>query len=349
MFHKNLKMIILAVACAFIVGAFGVPASSTAETTLIHSGWIPRQALEFDTILVNWAKEIEKNTNGRIKINMPAAPLGPTNEHFDMVEKGVCDIGLFAMVYKRNVVRLPQIVDIPFTAKSSEAASVALWRTHKKFFEAINEAKGVKILGYYAMPEITLESVKHPILSLDDLKGMKIGSVPGTNSDIVKALGATPMAAPGIKSFELLSKGTVDGCASAPLFAALALKHGRYVKHITLFPGGLQRIAFALLMRQGAWDDLTPEDKKLFENTLGEKWARQVGKKLDEIEKNVVIKEFSKLGVTFHKADDAFLAAAAERLTFIEKNWLEGAKSRGIDGPAALSYYKKTAAEVFSE
>jgi hypothetical protein len=47
-----------------------------------------------------------------------------------------------------------------------------------------------------------------------------------------------------------------------------------------------------------------------------------------------------KKGIKIIKAGSAFVSDMKQRLAFVESNWLAAAKERGIDGPAALAYFR---------
>ena len=47
-----------------------------------------------------WAKEVEKRTNGRVKVTMyPSGSLAPAGQIYDSVTKGIADIGYAAISY----------------------------------------------------------------------------------------------------------------------------------------------------------------------------------------------------------------------------------------------------------
>ena len=344
-FRFSYKFFFVIIACGVLIGAFGSVGKSSAATELIYNVWVPKMGPVYTTFIKQWVQEVEIESKGRIKITIPPASLGPTDRQYDLVMAGTADFALMGCVYKRNEWSLPTITDIPFTAPSSESATIALWRTYNKFFAPVNEFKGVKVLAFWAFPSIVFEGIKKPIRSISDLKGMKMGVTPGTLKLMMQELGAVPVTAPGIKGFEMISKGTVDGSLS-PLFAAQALKYDRYIKHITEVPGGLQRHAFVFFMNQDTWNKLSPEDKKVIENASGEKLGQRIGSVLDKHEQTAVKKQFKENGVTFYTADPAFIEAMKPRLKFVENDWLKAAKKRGIDGKAALDYYKNTASKI---
>lgn len=344
-FRSSYRFFFIAIVCALAAGVFLLPAQSIAQTKLVNNVWMPKIGPAYNAFYVKWVEEVEKESNGRIKIEIPSSSLGPPNLQYDLAVTGTADIALMASVYKRNEWSLLSIGEIPFITPTSEAASVALWRTYNKYLAKANEIKGVKILTIYTFGEIVFEFTKKPVYTIDDFKGIKIGCVPGNAKKTVQAVGATPVVAPGMKSFELISKGTVDANLG-PLFAAHALKHSRYLSHIMEVPGGMLRVAFVYFMNQDTWDKLSPQDKKIIEKASGEKQARRTSGTSDKFEMGTIKPMFQKDGVEFYKADKALIAEMTKRLASFEKEWLAMAKKKGIDGPAALEFYKKTAAEI---
>lgn len=345
MFKPSHKFFFITIVCALFAGIFLLPVRSMAQTKLINNVWMPKMGPAYVAFYEKWVEEVERESKGEIKIETPPASLGPPDLQYDLVMSGTADIALMASVYKRNEWGLLSIGEIPFTAPTSEAATVALWRTYNKYFAQANEIKGVKVLTIYTFGEVVFECIKKPILTIDDFKGMKIGCVPGAAKKTVQALGATPVVAPGMKSFELISKGTVD-THLGPLFAAHALKHNRYLSHIMEIPGGMLRVAFVLFMNQETWDKLTPQQKKIIEKASGEKQARRTSNTSDRFEKETIKPQFQKDNIKFYQANEALTTEMKKRLTSFEKEWLEMAQKKGVDGPAALEFYKKTAAEI---
>ena len=340
------KLLLVIVALALCVGAFAMPKQAISETKLTYNTWVPRMAPEYKTLVMDWIEEVERESNGRIKVMVPPASLGPPPRQYDLVTSGAADVAFMSTTYKRNEWRLQLMTEIPFTANSSEAATVALWRTYKKYFEKADEYKGVKLLSLWAITSPNIESLKKdPILSLKQMQGFKMRTEPGTLVDVLKNLNVPVVATGGLKAFEIVSKGAVDGNLF-PFFASFVLKLGSYIKNITVVPGGFYRNAFIMFMNREAYDNLSPEDQKVIDNASGEKLARGAAKVKDAFETNVVIPAFKKKGIGIYTADAAFIADLKKGMGFIEERWLETAKGRGVDGKAALEFYKKTAASI---
>ncbi len=65
-----------------------------AQTTLNVSTYAPYQHPLVSVALANWAKEVEKESGGKIKINILQTPLGQPQAHYDMAVNGIADITL---------------------------------------------------------------------------------------------------------------------------------------------------------------------------------------------------------------------------------------------------------------
>ncbi len=71
-----------------------------------------------------WAKEIEKRTDGRVKITMfYGGTLTPADKCYDGVVKGISDIGFSVFAYTRGKFPLTEVADLPIGMKSGLVAT----------------------------------------------------------------------------------------------------------------------------------------------------------------------------------------------------------------------------------
>ena len=173
-----------------------------------------------------WAKEIEKRTNGRVKITMfYSGTLTPADKCYDGVEKGISDIGFSVLAYTRGKFPLTEVSDLPLGIKSGLAATKLINEYYNKFKP--KEFDGTKVMYLHGHGPGLIHS-KKAVNKLEDLKGMKIRCT-GMASKIAGALGATPVAMPMGETYDSLSRGVVDG-SMAPQEALLGWKWGEVVK-----------------------------------------------------------------------------------------------------------------------
>ena len=74
--------------------------------------------------LSEWAKEIEKRTNGRVKITVfPGGTLTPADKCYQGVITGISDIGYSVLGYTRGRFPLAEVFDLPLGIKSGVMAT----------------------------------------------------------------------------------------------------------------------------------------------------------------------------------------------------------------------------------
>src|SRR5210317_2058356 len=83
--------------CVLVV-AFLLPAPATAQSTstmnIKFSTWHPPMSREVRTVWIPMLEELKKRSNGRITYTMYAGgALGKGPEHYDIVAKGLSDMG----------------------------------------------------------------------------------------------------------------------------------------------------------------------------------------------------------------------------------------------------------------
>ena len=181
---KNSTIISSALA---IISALSFLADSkpvNAETKLIFNNFAPARSSPARGFVFPFQKKLVAISGGEMSVTIPPASLAPPKRQWEMVSKGVADIAFSNTSFLRNRLKLPQISRIPFTTLSASSATMALMKTHKKYFAAANEYKGMKLIGLWAYPAYQFHSAKHDIQKVSDLKGMKLHVVPGPTKEI---------------------------------------------------------------------------------------------------------------------------------------------------------------------
>ncbi|HSD55267.1 MAG TPA: TRAP transporter substrate-binding protein [Burkholderiales bacterium] len=322
------------VTAALLVAAVQAWAQANA---LRFNWWIPPNHLTRTKIMDVWVKQVEAATQGRVKIEFTATSLGAPPRQFDLVRDGVADLAMGVHGYTPDRFVLPQVAELPFMSDSAEALSVALWRTHAKFFAARNEYEGVKLIGVMTHGPGSLWSPKAPIRSLADLKGLKVRAGGGLQNEIVAKLGAAVVSAPAPQTFEILSRGVAD----ATLFtndAVASFGLGKLLKFNTRVPGGLFNSTFFVVMNEAKWNALAPQDRAAIEALSGEAFARLGGKGWDDTDREVAATLAESQVV---QPDAKFMAELRDTLKGLDAQWVADAKSkRGVDGAAAMEFLR---------
>jgi TRAP-type C4-dicarboxylate transport system substrate-binding protein len=176
-----------------------------------------------------WAKEIEKRTNGRVKITIyPGGTLTAAPQCYEGVVNGISDIGMSCFAYTRGRFPLLEGLDLPLGYPNGMVATQVATEMVEKYRPA--EVADTHVLYVHAHGPGLLAS-KKPVKSLEDLKGLKVRGT-GLSLKIVEALGGTPVAMAQPDTYEALQKGVVDATL-CPIETLKGWKQGEVISYVT--------------------------------------------------------------------------------------------------------------------
>lgn len=206
-----------------------------------------------------WADEVEKRTNGKVKVNtFPGGSLLTAENMYDGVANGLADIGLSSTTYEPGRFPLLAISDMPSGYPNSKVASKVIADLVKEYTpEAF---KDFKIITTFASEPAYIQSQK-PIESLADLKGKQL-RISGATTDLFKELGAAPVGMSQSEVAEALQTGIVNGYVSSREVLK-DMKYAEMVKYVTDYP--LTVNTFVAVMNKGKWDALPDDVKKVID------------------------------------------------------------------------------------
>jgi len=254
----GIGLIVLALLVSLFPGT--VSAAEEKTVTLRYSTMFPAPHRQ-SQVVNEWAKEIEKRTNGRVKVTVyPGNTLTPAVQTYDSVVKGIADIGLADAAYTRGKFPLTEVVGLPLGYKSATQAT----KMSNAFFNQFKpkEWDETKVLYFYSHGPGILHS-KRAVNKLEDVKGLKIRSQ-GVAAKIAQALGGAPVGMPMGESYDSLSKGVVDSIL-CPFEAMKGWKLGEVVGFHTLSYSTSYTSAHFVVMNRSKWNAISPADQKIIE------------------------------------------------------------------------------------
>ena len=318
-------------------GALSVSSPARSAELLINNYLPPKHPFQTG-ITVPWMKDVVAATNGSVTPKLSAAAVGPPPKNWQTVSKGVADVVILANIFQTKRIVGPQISQLPLNSPGAVKTSIALWKTHEKYFAKADEYKGNHLVGSFLLAPNVIHSRGKPIVTVADLKGFKLRSAPGITTNILKELGAVPVASGPAKIFSLVSKGVVDG-AAVPGHGLRAFRILPYIKASTIIPGGLTNTSFSMLINGKKWDGLTKQQQdqimsvsglKLSERTLAGQKAADSG-----------IAAVKKQGGQVVQAGPELMAAIRKLGQKAEADWLKAAEAKGIDAKASMAFFKE--------
>lgn len=316
-------------------------APARAENELLFNLYLPRTSTMFRKILLPWTGAITAATDGRIKIKFSAASLAPINRQLRMVATGVADAGMGIHHFTRRRTVTARVSELPFAGRSSEAVSVAAWRTVQKFAKP-SEYKNVVLVGVVSPPPTLIFNTKKAITSIGDFRSLKILAV-GSLVRPAKLLGAPVVGIPLPFAYEQFSRGVVDGTFSN--YGGLRdFRLLKFIKHATLIPGGVGNTSIFLVINKKFFEGLAGKDRDAIMGVSGEAFGAYAAG-WDEEEK-LSTRLAKQAGIVETPLTARAFAELKIRWSPLTPAWIADAGKLGIDGEAAIAFYRGEVAKI---
>ncbi len=284
------------------------------------------------TIEEAWCKEVEKRTNGRVKVvYFPGGTLVPAVQAYEAVVKDIADIALAAPSWTAGRFPMAEVLALPLGFKTAVQSTGLANAWYKKFKP--KEFEDTKMLWLSAMgPGVFL--TKKPTPSIEGLKGLKIRAG-GNEAKIVAAMGAVPVSVPMSDVYEGLQRGLLDGI----LFYPEALKGWKYGDNIR----GLQdnpSINYAgltvFVMNKNKWNSLPRDIQKIIDG-IDDEWAVKHGElwlKLDNEGREFGISK----GMKIVNISGEEARKSVEKVKPLFKAYVDDMKAKGLPGEESVKF-----------
>ena len=324
---------------AAALGCLAFSSQSFAEKTIRVATWAPPTHIMNAIVLKTWGDNIEKATNGRIKIKLEYG-LGHPKSLIDQVQDGAVEASWTYHGYLPGRFKLTQLPELPLHGVGPEAASVAHWRIHEKYLSKAKEHEGVIVAGLFTHGPGQIH-LREPINSLADLSGKKIRVGGGIQGEIGKRLGIEGVSAPAPKVYEILAQGVADG-AFMPMEAMKSLRIKEVAPYTYKLPHGMYLGSFGLFLNEDFVAGLSEADRKALMSVSGEQFSRmagaawatadEAGEKAVREAGNTLVSSNAKINKEFNKTVEG-----------MDDAWVESVKDRGVDAAAALKEFREIA------
>jgi len=282
-----------------------------------------------------WAKEIEKRTNGKVKITYyPGGSLLKGPKIYDGVLKGITDIGMSVFGYTRGVFPSMEAIDLPLGYPSGKVATCVINEFYNRFRP--KELSKVKVMYLHAHGPGLLHS-KKAVYKLEDIKGLKIRST-GFCAKLVKALGGIPVAMGQGGTYEALQKGVVDATFS-PMEVLKGWKQAEVIDYTTECYSVGYTTGFYVFMNLDKWNSLPKDVQKVIEQ-VNREWIPKHGQawdKSDEEGRKFTLKLGNKI-IPLSEAESKRWAKAAES---VFEEYIKSAEKRGVPGREYVNFIKE--------
>ena len=216
---------------------------------------------------------LSQRTDGRLTIKVyDSAQLGEAKDTIEQTQFGALDMNRINLAPLNQVAPETIALGMPFLFRSVEHMHQVLDGPIGEEVLAAMEPHGLIGLAFYDSGSRSFYNSKHPINTVDDLKGMKLRVI---QSDVfiamVEALGGNPTPMPFGEVFSAIQTGVVEGAENNwPSY--WSTRHYEVAKFYSLTEHSMT--PEMLVMSKMTWDTLTPEDQQIVRETAKESVGR---------------------------------------------------------------------------
>ncbi len=319
----------------FLVTGFtylcGLPTALAQAVKPVELKWghfVPTSHAMHAEVIEPWVKEVEKATEGRVKITIfPGATLAKPADLYDSAVTAIADFVYTLPAYSPGKFPLTEGLELPFLFSSAKHVTETLYGLWDRIPEFRKEYGETKMCWIWAGDPGQLFT-KKPVRTLADLKGMKIRVHGPATKDLATAFGASPITSPVGEQYEMLKRGVIDGVFT-PWSASLHFRLYEVTSHATIMNAYVP--IMVSVMNKETFEKLSPKDKKILEDMMGKKVAIKGAVIYDDLALKS-IETHKKAGVQVHELPPAEMdkwRAAADPLY---KSWVTKMEGKGLPG-----------------
>ena len=326
------RKFLVATGATLAAPAIAKPAFAQAQVTLKLHHFLPPVANGHAKMLAPWAKMVEQDSGGKIKIDIfPSMQLGGTPPQlYDQARDGVVDIVWTLPGSTAGRFPSTEVFELPFVGARRGIVNA---KASQEFANAhlAKETSDIKLLSYWSHDHGLIHANKQ-VKTMDDLKGLKLRSPTRLAGEALKALGATAIPMPIPQVPESLAQRVIDGCV-VPWEVVPAIKLDELVKFHTEIPGSptLYTASFFLAMNKAKYDGLPADLKAAIDKNSGMKFAELAGNMWDDAGA-LVLERVKKRGNTISAISEEEKAKWIKATAPVIDGWIKQVKDKGLDG-----------------
>lgn len=317
--------------------ASGITSLDFAEAqsaSIRFSTWHVPVGYEVKTVWEPMLAELKKKSQDKITSTMFAGgALGKGPEHYDIVAKGLSDMGYFTATWTPG--RFP-LTDVLSMAAWVDGKDVATDIGNAMYTRVLHkEFEGVKVVELNGCIQAFLWT-KRPVKSLDDVKGMKVRSPGGLQTNYIKSIGAEPIFMPLGDVYMAMETGTIDGIVTCPPLI-LSFKLNEVAKHAVVATFGC--VSEGVVMNKRSWDRIPDNLKPLVDEVCGNPFKTTGGLTRDVYKK--MMKEVTDRNVNLFELPSQEAGRWYERFQEVTKTWVKELESKNLPAGDVVKMYNE--------
>jgi TRAP-type C4-dicarboxylate transport system substrate-binding protein len=279
-------------------------------------------------------EELKKKTGGKINSTMYAgAALGKGPEHYDIVSKGMSDMGYFTATWTPGRFPLTDVLSLAAWVDGKDVATEIGNAMYERVLKT--EFPGVKMIELNGCIQAFMWT-KKPVKTLEDVKGLKIRSPGGHQTNYIKALGAEPIFIPVGDVYMAMETGTIDGLVTCPPLI-ISSKLYEVAKHAVV--GTFGCVSEGVIMNAESWKKI-PDDLKPTVDAVCHNPFKTSGGLTREAYKKMVT-EITDKKVELYNLPEKEADRWYEKFQEVTRKWVEELEAKGLKAKEVVKMYNE--------
>jgi TRAP-type C4-dicarboxylate transport system substrate-binding protein len=211
---KKLGIAFMLLSSVLLAIVFPTPAGSQTISLSKTYNWklaSPMSAGQNTNIgIVEFAKQLEQRTGGKVKITLFESTLGAPADHWDMTKNNAVQFAFTSDMYNAGRMPILSLLGLPMEVPDAKDA----WVTANEWLKAgyLKElTDNFKVLWFQSSSPLSMYFRKSKPAKQDDFKGMKIRCGGAVQCQAMTVLGASGVSMPGGEVYMALQTGVIDG------------------------------------------------------------------------------------------------------------------------------------------
>jgi TRAP-type C4-dicarboxylate transport system substrate-binding protein len=305
-----------------------------AQTNLKFSTWHVPIGRDVQTVWIPMLEELKKRSKDKIHYTMFAgSALGKGPEHFDIVAKGLSDMGYFTATWTPGRFPLTDVLSLATWVDGKDIATDIGNAMYKRVLR--QEFQGVKMVELNGCIQSFLWT-KKPVRNLEEAKGLKVRSPGGHQTHYIKAIGAEPIFMPLGDVYLAMETGTVDGIVTCPP-QFLAYKLHEVAKYGVVTTFGC--VSEGVIMNAESWKKIPEELKPVVDEVTHNPYQMTGGLTRDVYKK--MVKEITDKKVELYPLPAKEAERWYERFREVTRRWVADLEAKKLPAKEVVKMYNE--------
>jgi tripartite ATP-independent transporter DctP family solute receptor len=244
-------------------------ASANIQERSIKVGIISPQGAPQSQGLDKFAELVAERSGGKIKVQVfYSGQLGDDKKMMEQTQAGLQEMAVITSPTIYGTIKEFGIFDLPFIFTDEKEADAIMDGPIAEKLMAKLEPHGLIGLGLWENGFRNITNNKHPVETVEDIKGLKIRTLPNPiHLEIFQTLGANPVSMAWPEVFPALESGALDGQENA----IQVIKHEKVYevnKYVTLDRHLWS--PFAVIFSKKLWDQMSEEERQIIKESARE-------------------------------------------------------------------------------